>query len=182
MLWRCWLFLYFNDIFEFYYYRSLHGKQCLFFHAIWQEGFGQTAAVQILLANLLRAMGNSFVPLLFLGLSAVLNIFLDLFCVIQLNMGVEGAALATIISQYVSALGLLAYYCRKCPKLWVYKSHRKWSNRILKEITGLSVLTCVQQSKLMHLPMHRYRISAMLSQHLWHKTTARAIRNASKKG
>lgn len=98
------------------------------------------------LANMLRAMGNSFVPLIFLGVSAVLNVFLDLFCILQLNMGVAGAAIATIISQYISALGLLVYYFRKCPELWVRREHRKWNRQILQDIAGLSVLTCVQQS------------------------------------
>lgn len=98
------------------------------------------------LANLLRAMGNSLVPLVFLGVSAVLNIFLDLLFVLQLDMGVSGAALATVISQYMSTIGLLVYYLRKCPELWVRREHRKWSNRILKDVAGLSVLTCVQQS------------------------------------
>ena len=98
------------------------------------------------LANLLRAMGNSLVPLIFLGVSAVLNIFLDLFFILQLNMGVAGAAVATILSQYISALGLLVYYLRKCPELWVRREHRKWNSQILQDIAGLSVLTCVQQS------------------------------------
>ena len=98
------------------------------------------------LANLLRAMGNSFVPLLFLGVSAVLNIILDLFFVLKLDMGVAGAAVATVISQCISALGLLLYYLRKCPDLLVRREHLKWSNRILQDIAGLSVLTCIQQS------------------------------------
>lgn len=110
--------------------------------------FAGIAAVYLynFLANLLRAMGNSLVPLVFLGVSAVLNIFLDLFFVLQLNMGVAGAAIATILSQYISALGLLVYYLRKCPELWVRREHRKWSNQILQDIAGLSVLTYVQQS------------------------------------
>ena len=98
------------------------------------------------LANLLRAVGNSFVPLLFLGMSAILNILLDLLFVLQLDMGVGGAAVATVISQYVSALGLLVYYLKKCPELWVRREYRKWNGYILREIAGLSGLTCVQQS------------------------------------
>lgn len=98
------------------------------------------------LASLLRAIGNSLVPLLFLGISAVLNIILDLLFVLRLNMGVEGAAVATVISQYISAIGLLLYYFRKCPQLQVHHEQYKWSGQILREITGLSVLTCVQQS------------------------------------
>ena len=98
------------------------------------------------LANLLRAVGNSFVPLLFLGMSTILNILLDLLFVLQLDMGVGGAAVATVISQYVSALGLLLYYLKKCPELWVHREYRKWNGHILQEIAGLSGLTCVQQS------------------------------------
>ena len=98
------------------------------------------------LANLLRAVGNSFVPLVFLGMSTILNILLDLLFVLQLDMGVGGAAVATVISQYVSALGLLLYYLKKCPELWVHREYRKWNGHILQEIAGLSGLTCVQQS------------------------------------
>ena len=50
-------------------------------------------------ASFLRAVGNSLVPLIFLGLSAVLNIGLDLFFIIGLSRGVAGAAEATVISQ-----------------------------------------------------------------------------------
>ena len=52
-------------------------------------------------ASLLRALGNSMVPLLFLALSAGLNIVLDLVFVAGLHFGVEGAAIATVISRYV---------------------------------------------------------------------------------
>lgn len=98
------------------------------------------------LANLLRAVGNSFVPLVFLGMSTILNILLDLLFVLQFDMGVGGAAVATVISQYVSALGLFVYYLKKCPELWVHREYHKWNGHILQEIAGLSGLTCVQQS------------------------------------
>lgn len=55
-------------------------------------------------ANLLRAIGNSVTPLLFLGVSVVGNIGLDLLFVIPLKMGVMGAALATVLSQVASAV------------------------------------------------------------------------------
>ena len=58
-------------------------------------------------ASLLRAVGNSVTPLLFLGVCAVLNIVLDLLFVIRFGWGVEGAAAATVIAQWVSGLGLL---------------------------------------------------------------------------
>lgn len=97
-------------------------------------------------ANLLRAMGNSLVPLLFLGVSAVLNIGLDLFFVVELTMGVGGAAIATVISQYFSGVGLFLFYRIKCSKLHTESRHRHWDKAIFREITGLSVMTCFQQS------------------------------------
>lgn len=58
---------------------------------------------------LLRAIGNSVTPLLFLAVSAVLNIALDLWFVLGLHRGVAGAAEATVISQYVSGIGIAVY-------------------------------------------------------------------------
>lgn len=57
-------------------------------------------------ACLLRAMGNSTVPLVFLAVSTVINIVLDLLFVAVWSMGIGGAALATIIAQYISGLGI----------------------------------------------------------------------------
>lgn len=55
---------------------------------------------------LLRALGNSTVPLVFLAVSAVLNIGLDLLFVAVFPWGIAGAAFATVIAQYVSGIGL----------------------------------------------------------------------------
>lgn len=60
-------------------------------------------------AALLRAVGNSVVPLLFLAVCAVLNVILDLYFVLELGLGVKGAAAATVISQAVSGLGIGIY-------------------------------------------------------------------------
>ena len=60
-------------------------------------------------ASFLRAVGNSVVPLAFLAVSALLNIVLDLWFVLGLGRGVAGAAEATVISQYVSGIGILVY-------------------------------------------------------------------------
>lgn len=97
-------------------------------------------------ASLLRAIGNSVVPLVFLAVSAVLNIVLDLWFVIGLGQNVEGAAWATIIAQYVSGVGITIYSLIFVPYLKMQKSERRISIRCLKEIAGFSVLTCVQQS------------------------------------
>ena len=70
-----------------------------------------------LLASILRALGNSKVPLYFLILSALLNIVLDLVFIIAFGMGAAGAAVATIISQGVSGLLCLVYIVKKVPVL-----------------------------------------------------------------
>lgn len=95
---------------------------------------------------LLRAIGNSVTPLLFLAVSAVLNIALDLWFVLGLHRGVAGAAEATVISQYVSGIGIAVYSCFSCPWLRIGKEHMRIRRSCLKEIAGFSVLTCVQQS------------------------------------
>lgn len=97
-------------------------------------------------ASLLRAVGNSAVPLLFLAVSAVLNIVLDLWFVLGLNRGVAGAAEATVISQYVSGLGIVIYTWLRYPMLRVSRRHFRIRRTSIREIVGFSVLTCVQQS------------------------------------
>lgn len=97
-------------------------------------------------ANLLRGVGNSLTPLIFLGISAVLNIFLDILFVVFFSLGVRGAAAATVIAQYVSGIGIGIYYYFGFPMLRVKKCHMYWEGGILKEIFSLSFLTCLQQS------------------------------------
>lgn len=97
-------------------------------------------------ASLLRALGNSIVPLIFLAVSAVLNILLDLLFVIVFKQGVGGAALATVISQYVSAIGIAFYAWFKLPQLRISRRHCRIRRACLKEIGSFSLLTCVQQS------------------------------------
>lgn len=97
-------------------------------------------------ASLLRAVGNSRVPLLFLGISTVLNIVLDLFFILKLGFGVEGAALATVIAQYFSGIGILLYTIWKCPGLRPSKKHFYWNKEAAAEIAQFSFMTCIQQS------------------------------------
>ena len=68
-------------------------------------------------ASLLRAVGNSATPLVFLGVSAVLNIVLDLVFVVAVPWGVAGAAFATSFSQWVSGVGLLVYTWKRMAHL-----------------------------------------------------------------
>ena len=97
-------------------------------------------------ANILRAIGNSTLPVVFLAISAVLNIALDLLFVIVFHWGVRGAAAATVIAQYVSAIGMAAYVLVRCPELRPAKSDCVWDRENLSGILSQSVMTSVQQS------------------------------------
>ena len=97
-------------------------------------------------ACLLRAIGNSATPLLFLGVSAVLNIALDLVFVVVVPWGVAGAAFATSLSQWVSGLGLLSFTLAKMPQLRPSRQDVRWKKDRVLEIARFSLLTCVQQS------------------------------------
>ena len=97
-------------------------------------------------ACLLRAVGNSVIPLVFLAISALLNIVLDLWFVLGLHAGAAGAAAATVISQYVSGIGITLYFWFRCPNLRIQKKHCQIRSACLKEIAGFSILTCIQQS------------------------------------
>ena len=97
-------------------------------------------------ASLLRSLGNSVIPLAFLAVSAVLNIVLDLWFVAGLDRGIGGAAEATVISQYVSGIGIALYTCIRFPHLIRPKAGIRLRLSRIKEITSFSALTCMQQS------------------------------------
>ena len=97
-------------------------------------------------ASFLRAVGNSVMPLIFLAASAALNIALDLWFVLALERGTAGAAEATVIAQYVSGLGIAVYTLIKHPQLRPAGGHFRVKFSRVCEITGFSILTCVQQS------------------------------------
>ncbi len=97
-------------------------------------------------ASLLRAVGNSIVPLLFLGIAAISNIGLDLLFIIFFHRGVRGAAEATVLAQYIAGIGILLYTMIQCPQFRLRREDLKWKPDILREIFQLSFLTCIQQS------------------------------------
>lgn len=94
---------------------------------------------------LLRAMGNSLVPLLFLAVSSVLNIALDLWFVVGLGLGVRGAAWATVLAQATAGIGSLLYAVVKLP---ILRGNKRcgWNGRRLREIIVNDVATGIQQS------------------------------------
>ncbi|HIZ45162.1 MAG TPA: MATE family efflux transporter [Firmicutes bacterium] len=97
-------------------------------------------------AALLRSVGNSVTPLIFLAISAILNIILDLVFVIVFRWGAPGAAGATVFSQFVSGIGLMLYTVIRFPQFLPDRNALRLKKRVFAEITQLSFLTCLQQS------------------------------------
>ncbi len=97
-------------------------------------------------AYFMRALGNSLIPLYFLGAAAVLNIVLDVAFVVDFQMGVKGAALATVIAQALSGMGIGIYaWCRETefrPK----RAELFIDKEAMWEVVRHSTAACVQQS------------------------------------
>lgn len=114
---------------------------------LWIIFYGITATfLYNFFASLLRAIGNSVTPLIFLGVCALLNIFLDLLFVIHFEWGVAGAAAATVIAQYVSGLGLFIYTLLFFPEFRLSIKKIRIKKSVCIEIARFSSLTCLQQS------------------------------------
>ena len=99
-----------------------------------------------LLASILRAIGNSQIPLYFLILSALLNVVLDLLLIIVFRMGAAGAAYATVISQGVSGVLCLIYIIKKIPELKLEKSDFQLNGHIAKVQIGIGIPMALQYS------------------------------------
>lgn len=99
-----------------------------------------------LCAGLLRAIGNSVMPLVFLILSSLLNIVLDLFFITQLSMGVQGAAVATVIAQGVSVLACLVYIGKKAGILIPKRAHFVWDKALYREMLAQGFSMAVMSS------------------------------------
>lgn len=103
-----------------------------------------------LLASVLRAIGNSVLPLAFLVIAAILNVALDVLFVAFFDMGVKGAAYATIISQGVSGVLCLIYILVAVPTVRISKRHWKPDGQ------------CVKNQLMVGLPMAlQYSITAI---------------------
>jgi putative MATE family efflux protein len=113
--------------------------QIIFYGIIFTSVYNYFAAI-------MRSMGNSMIPLIFLIISAIVNIILDIVFIVSLNMGVGGAAYATIIAQVISAIGLAVYCIRKIPIIRLKRRHFQVDMNIVKMIGNNSFLTSIQQS------------------------------------
>lgn len=92
-------------------------------------------------ASILRAIGDSLSPLIFLIMSTILNVVLDLFLIGKVGMGVEGAAYATIISQSFSALLCVIYIHIRYPILHIKREDFRMNKTLTKKLlqSGLSM-------------------------------------------
>lgn len=99
-----------------------------------------------LLSSILRAVGDSKTPFLFLAFSTVLNIILDLFCIIVLKWGCAGAAIATITAQAVSGILCLVYINKKIPVLRLTKQNCRIKGEGLKNMLVMGIPMGLQYS------------------------------------
>ncbi len=92
-------------------------------------------------AAILRAIGDSLTPLIFLIISNILNIFLDYFFILQLHKGVEGAAIATVIAQALSAILCFGYMQNKYKLISFQKSYFTFDKEIYGRLlpSGISM-------------------------------------------
>lgn len=117
-----------DNIFEGAYYYLLItfiGVPCTFFYN--------------LLSSIIRALGDSKTPFWFLLFATVLNIILDLFCILVLGWGVAGAAIATVVSQGLSALLCYRYMYRKFDILRTTPSDRKFRTDLAKQLLSIGM-------------------------------------------
>ena len=97
-------------------------------------------------AAILRALGDSKSPIIFLAISSVINIGLDLLLIIVFRMGVEGAALATVVSQGVSGVISIIYIKKKFDILAMEKGDWKLERHLAGKLTGVGIPMGLQYS------------------------------------
>ncbi len=95
---------------------------------------------------ILRSLGNTIVPLIFLAISTILNIILDLLFILKFGMGVKGAAWATVTAQMTSCVGITVYYFVATKQFIPKGDELRFDKEILKLVFENSILTSIQQS------------------------------------
>ena len=98
------------------------------------------------LSSVLRSLGDSRTPFMFLAFSAILNIFLDLFCILVLKWGCAGAAIATITAQAVSGILCLVYIFKKVQIMHLEAQDREVEGSAVKELLVMGIPTGLQFS------------------------------------
>ncbi len=96
-------------------------------------------------SNTLRALGDSRAPLIFLIISAILNVALDLFFVLVLKWGVPGSALATVLSEALCCLFCLGYIKKKVPLLCLGEKWKVFDRAVLGRTFSYGITSALQQ-------------------------------------
>jgi len=113
--------------------------------AILEEAYSYISLISIfcgvmfaynLCAGMLRAIGNSFMPLIFLIISSLMNISLDIVFITKLNFGIKGAAVATVISQGFSVILCLLYICKFTKVLIPARKSFKFNGALYRDLIG----------------------------------------------
>nr|WP_318685463.1 MATE family efflux transporter [uncultured Acetatifactor sp.] len=99
-----------------------------------------------MVSGVIRALGDSKTPVIFLVLSSFVNIVLDLFFIINLNMGVAGAAWATVIAQGVSGVSCLLFMIKKFELLHIQKEEWAPDSHMMRVLCGMGIPMGLQYS------------------------------------
>ncbi|MDE6844321.1 MAG: MATE family efflux transporter [Lachnospiraceae bacterium] len=97
-------------------------------------------------AAILRSLGDSKTPVVFLVMAAVLNIFLDLLCIIAFRMGVAGAAVATVVSQALAGICCLVYMYKKFTILKLSREEWRWNRDCVGKLCNMGIPMGLQYS------------------------------------
>ncbi|MDD3335288.1 MAG: MATE family efflux transporter [Eubacteriales bacterium] len=97
------------------------------------------------LFGIIRSLGNSRTPVIYLAICSILNVILDLLFILGFHMGVEGAAWATVISQGISSL-LCIRYIRHCDMLVLHKSDWSFDKDCIRRLLSMGLPTGLQYS------------------------------------
>ena len=96
------------------------------------------------ISSVLRSLGNSVLPLVFLIISSVLNVALDIVFIAVIPMGVAGAALATVLAQVISGALCLVYALKVLPMLRIRWADMRFDPKIAKQILIYGIPTGLQ--------------------------------------
>lgn len=99
-----------------------------------------------IMSSALRAVGDSKTPVTFVGISSVLNAFLDWVFIFLFHWGVFGAALATVIAEALSAVLCYIYVYRHIPALALRRDEMILDHKLLRSILSSGLITALQQS------------------------------------
>ncbi|MCM1266940.1 MAG: MATE family efflux transporter [Bacteroidales bacterium] len=97
-------------------------------------------------AAILRSLGDSRTPVVFLVTASLLNIVLDVFCIVVLHMDVEGAAIATVVSQAVAGFACLIYMRKKFSILKLSEDERRWNRNYAAKLCNMGIPMGLQYS------------------------------------